>query len=116
MHQGFFLAHGSGTLQPQPGKVNFLSGLTPERACRMVAGGVLIFFFYLWYCSAFYCKDMNIVDVVEMLVDWKAATLRHNDGNILKSLESNMVRFELDKVSLYDILLNSVGLLEEHNS
>ena len=59
------------------------------------------------------CKDMNILDVIEMLVDWKAATLRHNDGNILKSLEHNRTRFNLEKVSLYDILMNSVELLEE---
>lgn len=62
------------------------------------------------------CKDMNILDVVEMLVDWKAATLRHHDGNILKSIESNRTRFGLDKVSLYDILVNSVDLFEDHNN
>lgn len=61
------------------------------------------------------CKDMNLLDVVEMLVDWKAATLRHNDGNILKSLEYNRTRFGLDKVSLYDILMNSLSLLEDFN-
>ena len=61
------------------------------------------------------CADMNILDIVEMLADWKAATLRHNDGNILKSLEHNRTRFRLDEVSLYDILLNSVELLENHN-
>lgn len=58
-------------------------------------------------------KDMNLLDLVEMLVDWKAATLRHNDGNILKSLEINRVRFGLDKVSVYDILLNSLDLFEK---
>lgn len=60
------------------------------------------------------CKDMNILDVMEMLVDWKASTLRHNDGNILKSLEHNRTRFQLDKVTLYDILMNSVNLLENN--
>ena len=59
---------------------------------------------------------MNLVDIVEMLVDWKAASLRHNDGNILKSLESNRTRFGLDKVTLYDIMLNSVDMFEEHNT
>ena len=59
------------------------------------------------------CRDMNILDVVEMLVDWKAATLRHNNGNLLKSLEHNRTRFNLDKISLYDILLNSLELLEK---
>ena len=62
------------------------------------------------------CKDMNILDIVEMLVDWKSATLRHHDGNILKSLASNRTRFNLDNVSLYDILLNSIELFEDHNN
>lgn len=62
------------------------------------------------------CKDMNLLDVVEMLVDWKAASLRHNDGNILKSLELNRTRFGLDKVSLYDLMVNSIEMFEEHNN
>src|SRR3990167_3901195 len=32
-------------------------------------------------------KDMNFIDIVEMLCDWKASSMRHNDGNILKSIE-----------------------------
>ncbi len=28
-------------------------------------------------------NDMNLVDIVEMLCDWKAASMRHNDGNLL---------------------------------
>jgi hypothetical protein len=62
------------------------------------------------------CRDMNILDVLEMLVDWKAATLRHNDGNILKSLEINRNRFSLDEVSLYDILMNSLSFFEKQNN
>lgn len=62
------------------------------------------------------CRDMNILDVIEMLVDWKAATLRHNDGNILKSLEINRTRFSLDEVSLYDILMNSLSFFEKQNN
>jgi len=62
------------------------------------------------------CRDMDILDVIEMLVDWKAATLRHNDGNILKSLEINRTRFSLDEVSLYDILMNSLSFFEKQNN
>jgi len=58
-------------------------------------------------------KDMSIVDLLEMLCDWKAATLRHNDGDIGKSLEINKERFKLDKVSVYDILKNSITLMHE---
>jgi hypothetical protein len=38
-------------------------------------------------------KDMTLIDLVEMLMDWKASSMRHNDGNILKSIEVNQERF-----------------------
>ena len=38
-------------------------------------------------------EDMDLVDLIEMVCDWKAATLRHNDGDIYKSLEINQKRF-----------------------
>jgi hypothetical protein len=38
-------------------------------------------------------QDMNLIDILEMLMDWKASSLRHNDGNILKSIEINQERF-----------------------
>jgi hypothetical protein len=38
-------------------------------------------------------KDMSLLDLVEMIVDWKAATERHADGCITKSLEINQKRF-----------------------
>lgn len=40
--------------------------------------------------------DMNLVDLIEMLCDWKAATMRHNDGDIMKSIEINQGRFGYD--------------------
>lgn len=40
-------------------------------------------------------KDMNLIDIVEMLCDWKAASERHNDGNIRKSIEINADRFQM---------------------
>jgi len=40
-------------------------------------------------------NDMNLADLVEMLCDWKAASERHNDGNIRRSIEHNADRFEL---------------------
>lgn len=58
--------------------------------------------------------DMNLVDLIEMLCDWKAATLKHNDGNILKSLEINSKRFNMSP-QVYNILKNTVEqLFEEH--
>lgn len=38
-------------------------------------------------------KGMSLLDIVEMLCDWKAATLRHANGDILKSIEINQRRF-----------------------
>jgi hypothetical protein len=38
---------------------------------------------------------MTLIDLVEMLVDWKAASERHDDGNVLKSIEVNAKRFRI---------------------
>lgn len=54
--------------------------------------------------------DMNIVDLMEMLVDWKASSERHNDGNLRKSIEINGKRFEMSP-QLIRIFENSVDLL-----
>lgn len=55
-------------------------------------------------------KDMTLIDLIEMLVDWKAASLRHNDGNILKSVAHNQGRFGYSD-ELKQILLNTVNYL-----
>lgn len=55
--------------------------------------------------------DMDLLDVVEMLCDWKAAGMRHADGDMLKSLEINRERFKLSD-QLYKILLNTVERME----
>lgn len=55
--------------------------------------------------------DMTLIDVIEMICDWKAATLRHNDGNILKSIDINTKRFNIDP-QLAKILKNTVELFE----
>jgi hypothetical protein len=38
-------------------------------------------------------KDMDLVQVIEMLADWKAATLRHADGDLARSIRQNADRF-----------------------
>ena len=55
-------------------------------------------------------QDMNLLDVLEMLCDWKAASERHNDGNIRKSIEINSDRFGLSP-QLTKILENTADLL-----
>ena len=57
-------------------------------------------------------NDMNLVDIVEMLCDWKAATLRHNDGNLMKSIEINAERFGYDN-QLKQILINTAKMFDE---
>lgn len=54
--------------------------------------------------------DMNLIDIVEMLCDWKAASERHNDGNIRKSIEINANRFGLSP-QLVKILENTADVL-----
>jgi len=56
--------------------------------------------------------DMTLVDIVEMLCDWKAASLRQNDGNLLKSIELNANRFGYDD-QLKKIFINTAKLLDE---
>ena len=38
-------------------------------------------------------EDMNLVQLIEMLCDWKAATMRHADGDLEQSIEQNAERF-----------------------
>ena len=38
---------------------------------------------------------MNLFDILEMVIDWYAATKRHDDGDIYKSIEINQKRFNL---------------------
>jgi hypothetical protein len=49
---------------------------------------------------------MSLLDVIEMLCDWKAASERTKQGSILASLEHNRVRFELSD-QMYHILINT---------
>lgn len=53
-------------------------------------------------------NGMSLLDVIEMIADWKAASERHADGDILKSLEINRERFHISD-QLYSILLNTVS-------
>jgi hypothetical protein len=49
---------------------------------------------------------MNLIDLVEMFCDWVAATRRHNDGDINKSITLNAERFSLDP-QLVHVLRNT---------
>ena len=56
--------------------------------------------------------DMNLIDIIEMLCDWKAASERHNDGNIKKSIEINADRFNMSP-QLTKILENTVDIISK---
>lgn len=57
-------------------------------------------------------NSMNLVDIIEMVCDWKAATLRSKKGDIYKSLDVQKERFKMSD-QLYTILRNTIPLLEE---
>jgi len=55
-------------------------------------------------------KGMNLIDLIEMLCDWMAASERHADGDIWNSIEINQKRFGYSD-ELKQILLNTVDAL-----
>lgn len=52
-------------------------------------------------------EDMTLCDLIEMLVDWKAATERNLNGNIRTSIEKNATRYNLSS-QLAQIMQNTV--------
>ena len=59
-------------------------------------------------------EQMTLIDLLEMLCDWKAATLRHADGDIFKSIQINQERFGYsDEVRM--ILSNTAKWLNTRN-
>jgi hypothetical protein len=56
-------------------------------------------------------SQMNIIDVIEMFCDWRAATLRHADGDINKSIDINQNRFNISD-QLSEIFRNTVEILK----
>jgi len=55
---------------------------------------------------------MNLIDIIEMLCDWYAATKRHIDGDIYKSIDINKKRFGISD-QLTQILHNTISVLEK---
>jgi hypothetical protein len=52
-------------------------------------------------------NDMSLLDLIEMLADWKAAGMRHADGSMAASLEINRKRFGMSD-QLFQIFQNTV--------
>ncbi len=53
---------------------------------------------------------MTLIDIIEMFCDWKAASLRHDDGDFLTSLKHNRKRFNIGS-QLHSIFLNTANEL-----
>ena len=60
-------------------------------------------------------KDMTLIDIVEMLCDWKASSLRQHDGNLLKSIQTNQERFKYSD-DLKVIMENTAMWLDQKNT
>lgn len=54
-------------------------------------------------------SGMNLLDLVEMFLDWMAATERHADGDIYASIEHNKDRFNIPD-ELADVFENTAEL------
>jgi hypothetical protein len=55
-------------------------------------------------------QGMTLIDIMELLADWKSATLRHNDGDLIRSINFNQERFKYSD-DLKQIFLNTAKLL-----
>lgn len=64
-------------------------------------------------CDEFYLinsgiQEMNLIDIIEMFCDWVAATERHDDGDIFKSLEHCREKYLLSD-QIFNILKNTAS-------
>lgn len=57
-------------------------------------------------------RSMDLLDIVEMLFDWYAATKRHADGCIGTSISKNEKRFGIND-QLSQIFRNTIGLIKD---
>ena len=54
---------------------------------------------------------MTLIDIVEMFCDWKAASMRHADGDFAASLKHNRQRFNIGE-QLHSIFVNTANELD----
>lgn len=52
-------------------------------------------------------NDMDLLDLIELLCDWRAATERNKNGNLRKSLDINAEKYNIDP-QLKSILRNTI--------
>lgn len=54
--------------------------------------------------------DMNLIDLIELICDWIAASERHKNGNVFKSIELNQERFGYPD-QLKQIFINTANFI-----
>lgn len=59
-------------------------------------------------------QDMNMLQLLEMLADWKASCSRVKDGDIIKSIEINQNRFNYSD-DIKSLLINTVKYMNWDN-
>ena len=64
------------------------------------------------YGAISYLNSMTLIDIVEMYVDWKSASERHNNGDFKRSIEINSKRFNMDPqlVSIFENTRKALNL------
>lgn len=60
-------------------------------------------------------KGMNLINLLEMVCDWIAATKRHADGDIYRSINISQKRFKFSD-ELKEIIKNTVYFLEKRSN
>lgn len=58
---------------------------------------------------------MNLIDLLEMMADWKASTYRQHDGNLLQSIEKNAKRYNISP-QLLKLMKNTAVLFDEEDT
>ncbi len=58
-------------------------------------------------------NGMNLIDLIEMIVDWKCAADRHTNGDISESFKKNIERFNIFP-QLASILRNTASFFSTH--
>lgn len=56
-------------------------------------------------------RGMDLLDLLEMICDWKASSERHADGDVRRSIEINQKRFGYSD-ELKEILVNTIETLD----
>lgn len=79
--------------------------------CPVCCKNSIIFECSLKPASGFW--GMNLLDLIEMMCDWKAAGLRHDNGDLFRSIEINQKRYGFSD-ELADILRNTAVWINAH--